>query len=153
MNRQDPAGPFAGAMPGYTAQEWLAGVALVHKAELESAATQGVRRDVLEAMRDVLITAAAREPQTPPAVAPDPKLIAERDAYMWGYGYLQDRMLSIDRPGWARDGEIAARIAAAAPAPDETTVPMARAACEHYESQGSRREPQLAKVAAARPRP
>ena len=40
---------------------------------------------------------------------------AERKAtaYKWGYEYLQDRMRSIDRPGWAEDcdGEIQARIA------------------------------------------
>ncbi len=39
---------------------------------------------------------------------------AERKAaaYKWGYEYLQDRMRSIDRHGWAEDcdGEIAARI-------------------------------------------
>lgn len=33
-------------------------------------------------------------------------------AYKWGYGYLQDRMRSLGRDGWAEDcdGEIAARI-------------------------------------------
>jgi hypothetical protein len=38
-----------------------------------------------------------------------------RDAYKWAYEYLQSRMESIDRPGWAHDcdGEIQARIAEA----------------------------------------
>lgn len=38
---------------------------------------------------------------------------AEARAYKWGYEYLQSRMESIDRPGWAHDcdGEIQARIA------------------------------------------
>lgn len=32
----------------------------------------------------------------------------ERDAYKWAYGYLQDRMKSLGREGWAHDcdGEI-----------------------------------------------
>lgn len=40
---------------------------------------------------------------------------AERDAYKWGYTYLQDRMHSLDRHGWATDcdGEIEQRIEAA----------------------------------------
>jgi hypothetical protein len=39
-------------------------------------------------------------------------LTAERDAYKWAYGYLQDRMESLHRPGWAHDcdGEIEYRI-------------------------------------------
>lgn len=37
---------------------------------------------------------------------------AEREAYKWGYTYLQDRMHSLDRHGWAIDcdSEIEARI-------------------------------------------
>ncbi|OLP04472.1 hypothetical protein [Rhodoferax antarcticus] len=37
---------------------------------------------------------------------------AERDAFKWAYGYLQDRMRSIARFGWAQDcdSEIEARI-------------------------------------------
>lgn len=40
---------------------------------------------------------------------------ARADAFAWGYGYLQDRMRSIDRPGWAEDcdSEIDHRIKAA----------------------------------------
>lgn len=40
------------------------------------------------------------------------ELEAERDVYNWGYEYLQHRMHSIDRHGWAIDcdDEIAARI-------------------------------------------
>lgn len=47
-------------------------------------------------------------------VAP-PSLAAERDAYKWGYEYLQSRMESLHRYGWAHDcdSEIEARIAAA----------------------------------------
>jgi hypothetical protein len=43
------------------------------------------------------------------------ELEAERDAYKWGYEYLQHRMHSIDRHGWATDcdDEIAARTDAA----------------------------------------
>lgn len=39
----------------------------------------------------------------------------EAAAHKWAYGYLQDRMRSIDRHGWADDcdGEIAHRIAGA----------------------------------------
>ncbi len=38
--------------------------------------------------------------------------VAARDAYKWGYEYLQGRMESIGRRGWAQDcdGEIGARI-------------------------------------------
>ena len=41
------------------------------------------------------------------------KLEREVAAYKWGYGYLQDRMRSLGRAGWAQDcdGEIEARIA------------------------------------------
>ncbi len=41
---------------------------------------------------------------------------AKVEANKWGYEYLQDRMKSIDRPGWAHDcdGEIQARIKTAA---------------------------------------
>jgi hypothetical protein len=37
---------------------------------------------------------------------------AEAAAYKWGYEYLQDRMRSIDRPGWAEDcdSEIESRV-------------------------------------------
>lgn len=44
------------------------------------------------------------------------ELEAKRDAYKWGYEYLQDRMRSIGREGWAEDcdGEIKDRIAALA---------------------------------------
>ena len=42
------------------------------------------------------------------------KLRAEAAAYKWAYEYLQSRMNSIDRNGWAHDcdGEIEYRIAA-----------------------------------------
>lgn len=40
------------------------------------------------------------------------RIKAERDAYKWGYAYLQDRMHSLDRHGWAIDcdSEIEVRI-------------------------------------------
>lgn len=40
------------------------------------------------------------------------RLRAEVAAWRWGYRYLQDRMRSLDRHGWAEDcdGEIEARI-------------------------------------------
>jgi hypothetical protein len=45
-------------------------------------------------------------PAEPPAVeAADEMALMERTAkaYQWGYGYLQDRMNSIGRHGWAHD--------------------------------------------------
>ena len=46
------------------------------------------------------------------AVAHIQRLEAEAAAWRWGYKYLQDRMHSIDRHGWAEDcdSEILARI-------------------------------------------
>lgn len=43
----------------------------------------------------------------------------EAAAYKWAYGYLQDRMRSLGRHGWAMDcdGEIEARIATEEPSP------------------------------------
>jgi hypothetical protein len=47
------------------------------------------------------------------------RLATERDAWKWGYEYLQSRMESLGRHGWAHDcdGEIEARILAASSAP------------------------------------
>lgn len=53
------------------------------------------------------------------------RLRRERDAYKWAYEYLQDRMESIGRHGWAHDcdGEIEHRIALGVP-DEQSTLPF-----------------------------